>query len=92
LFALPTPEQLIAVRDGSASLPTPRTSDTNGPGKHGDGGMDLRTTVNRLLPTPMGRDYKDTGENTAYAEHAETHPQPTLPRIMMVLREESEEE
>jgi hypothetical protein len=23
--------------------PTPRTSDTNGPGRHGDGGLDLRT-------------------------------------------------
>jgi hypothetical protein len=32
-------------------LPTPRTSDTNGAGQHGDGGMDLRTTVS-LLPTP----------------------------------------
>ncbi|MFD7066099.1 hypothetical protein ACFV97_02560 [Streptomyces sp. NPDC059913] len=32
-------------------MPTPRTSDTNGPGVHGDGGMDLRTTVT-LLPTP----------------------------------------
>lgn len=32
-------------------LPTPRTSDTNGAGKHGDGGLDLRTTVS-LLPTP----------------------------------------
>ena len=32
-------------------LPTPRTSDTNGPGKHGDGGLDLRTAVT-LLPTP----------------------------------------
>lgn len=35
----------------AALLPTPRTSDTNGPGLHGDGGMDLRTTVT-LLPTP----------------------------------------
>lgn len=32
-------------------LPTPRTSDTNGPGLHGDGGMDLRTAVT-VLPTP----------------------------------------
>jgi hypothetical protein len=32
-------------------LPTPRTSDTNGPGAHGDGGLDLRTAVT-LLPTP----------------------------------------
>ena len=33
-------------------LPTPTSSDTNGPGAHGDGGMDLRTSV-ALLPTPM---------------------------------------
>ena len=32
-------------------LPTPRTSDTNGPGVHGQGGQDLRTVVD-LLPTP----------------------------------------
>jgi DNA (cytosine-5)-methyltransferase 1 len=35
-----------------ALLPTPATSDTNGPGAHGDGGLDLRTAVS-LLPTPM---------------------------------------
>lgn len=28
-----------------ATWPTPRTSDTNGPGRHGDGGLDLRTAV-----------------------------------------------
>ena len=32
-------------------LPTPRTTDTNGAGSHGDGGPDLRTVVS-LLPTP----------------------------------------
>jgi DNA (cytosine-5)-methyltransferase 1 len=32
-------------------LPSPRTSDTNGAGVHGDGGLDLRTAV-ALLPTP----------------------------------------
>lgn len=41
-------------------LPFPRTSDTNGAGVHGQGGMDLRTAVS-LLPTPavndMGRAY-----------------------------------
>lgn len=36
-------------------LPTPRTSDTNGPGHHGDGGVDLRTAVT-LLPTPKAGD------------------------------------
>ena len=42
----------VVIRDFHSSLlPTPRTSDTNGAGHHGDGGMDLRTTVS-LLPTP----------------------------------------
>lgn len=36
---------------GGRMLPTPRTSDTNGAGAHGDGGLDLRTAVT-LLPTP----------------------------------------
>jgi hypothetical protein len=40
--------------------PTPRSSDTNGPGLHGDGGMDLRTAV-LLVPTPNSRDWKDSG-------------------------------
>ena len=46
-------------------LPTPRTSDTNGPGDYGDGGQDLRTVVDllktptqHLLPTPTVRDDK----------------------------------
>ena len=37
-------------------LPTPRTSDTNGAGQHGDGGLDLRTAVTDLLPTPKAHD------------------------------------
>ena len=37
-----------------ATLPTPRTTDSQGPGLHGDGGMDLRTAVN-LLPTPRSQ-------------------------------------
>jgi DNA (cytosine-5)-methyltransferase 1 len=40
-----------------ALLPSPRTSDTNGAGHHGDGGMDLRTALS-LLPTPTSRDHK----------------------------------
>lgn len=36
-------------------LPSPRTSDANGAGTHGDGGLDLRTAVT-LLPTPMAAD------------------------------------
>lgn len=98
LFEHPMPALLISVRDGSVSLPTPRTSDTNGVGLHGDGGMDLRTAISvlptpraqnaesrntkpwvrpldqpqnlenalarlipELLPTPISRDWKDTG-------------------------------
>lgn len=38
-------------------LPTPRTSDTNGAGEHGTGGLDLRTAVDQL-PTPTARDHK----------------------------------
>jgi DNA (cytosine-5)-methyltransferase 1 len=36
-------------------LPAPRTSDTNGAGRHGQGGIDLRTAVS-LLPTPSVAD------------------------------------
>jgi hypothetical protein len=36
-------------------LPTPTVSEANGPGLHGDGGQDLRTTVS-LLPTPAVND------------------------------------
>jgi DNA (cytosine-5)-methyltransferase 1 len=48
---------------GVALLPTPRTSDTNGAGQHGDGGMDLRTTVT-LLPTPTAGDGMAGGVRT----------------------------
>jgi len=45
--------------DGDAAvlslLPSPRTSDANGAGLHGTGGMDLRTAVS-LLPTPAVND------------------------------------
>ena len=54
LYERATPALLIDVRAGSALLPTPTTSDRNGPGKHGDGGPDLRTTVS-LLPTPRAQ-------------------------------------
>jgi len=42
---------------GAVLLPTPRTTDGNGTGTHGDGGPDLRTVVS-LLPTPTSRDGK----------------------------------
>jgi len=40
---------------------TPRTSDTNGAGEHGDGGLDLRPQVeqNDWWNTPTSRDHKD---------------------------------
>lgn len=38
-----------------AFLPTPRTTDGHGPGVHGHGGQDLRTTVT-FLPTPSASD------------------------------------
>ncbi len=57
--ALPT---RVTGSSSSPLLPTPRTSDTNGPGLHGDGGLDLRTTVS-LLPTPAARDWKSGQSN-----------------------------
>jgi DNA (cytosine-5)-methyltransferase 1 len=45
-----------------ALLPTPRTSDANGTGQHGQGGMDLRTAV-ALLPTPRASDGEKGGPN-----------------------------
>ena len=41
-------------------LPTPRSSDCFGAGVHGDGGMDLRTTVT-MLPTPRAIDANHGG-------------------------------
>ena len=53
-----------AVVGGSSArlLPTPRTSDTNGAGSHGEGGVDLRTAVS-LLPTPRAGDGEKGGPN-----------------------------
>jgi DNA (cytosine-5)-methyltransferase 1 len=50
-------------------LPSPRTSDTNGAGHHGDGGMDLRTAVAEipLLPTPAA---ERGGRNKSASEGA----------------------
>lgn len=63
-----------------ALLPTPRTSDQNGPGVHGTGGMDLRTQVH-LLSTPAARDWKDTG---APSEFDRKSPQ-LLPTVLPLL-------
>lgn len=42
--------------------PTPRNSDQFGPGTHGDGGMDLRTTV-ALWPTARAEDSESCGNH-----------------------------
>lgn len=58
-------------------LPTPRTSDTNGAGVHGDGGMDLRTAVS-LLPTPRatrGGSATETMYSLGGARTDESRPQ-----------------
>lgn len=57
------------VRDGAEPpaltlLPTPRTTDMNGAGHHGTGGMDLRTAAS-LLPTPRATDGTKGGPNQA---------------------------
>ena len=45
-----------------SSWPTPRTSDTNGAGDHGDGGMDLRTVAQLTgWPTPRAEDSESSG-------------------------------
>lgn len=45
-----------------ANLPAPKASDTNGPGQHGTGGLDLRTAV-MSLPTPRASDGPHDGPN-----------------------------
>lgn len=65
LFERPTSAPRTGGSGGSSSrglLPTPRTSDTNGAGSHGDGGPDLRTAVS-LLPTPRATDGTKGGPN-----------------------------
>ena len=53
--------ELLLAGQAVSLLPTPRTSDTNGAGEHGTGGMDLRTAV-ELLPTPTTRDHKGANQ------------------------------
>lgn len=52
--------------DAVLTLPTARTSDANGSGTHGDGGLDLRTTI-ETLPTPRATDYKRNGSAGEFA-------------------------
>lgn len=62
LYERPTLVPRIVVTGGSA-LPTPTTSDANGPGAHGDGGPDLRTKISDLFPTPAVTDMKGGSPN-----------------------------
>lgn len=52
------------IETGGRLLPTPRTTDMNGPGAHGTGGMDLRTAVT-LMPTPTAADSNSSGGSSA---------------------------
>ena len=77
------PEAAPLLPEPAPLLPSPRTSDTNGAGRHGDGGLDLRTaitmlpTTTSLLPTPavndMGASYTpeewDAWTDRMKAEH-----------------------
>ena len=65
-YALRTSGRRTAATGSSSSrlLPTPRTSDTNGAGAHGQGGPDLRTAVTLLL-TPRASDGTNGGPNQA---------------------------
>ena len=47
-----------------STLPTPRSTDGNGPGRHGDGGLDLKTAVS-LLPTPRATRGRSATETVA---------------------------
>ena len=48
------------IESGGRLLPSPRTTDMNGPGVHGTGGQDLRTTIS-LLPTTTAMDAHASG-------------------------------
>jgi DNA (cytosine-5)-methyltransferase 1 len=52
------------VSSPSGLMPTPRSTDANGAGQHGDGGLDLRTAVT-LLANPRATRGGSTTENAA---------------------------
>lgn len=54
-------------------MPTPRTSDRNGVGAHGEGGPDLRTTI-ALLPTPNASDSKGSGATQGRMRNGRPRP------------------
>jgi DNA (cytosine-5)-methyltransferase 1 len=60
-------------------MPTPRSTDTNGAGQHGDGGLDLRTAVSllpthgALLPTPAATDARGARNSTSGRQEGSQH-------------------
>ena len=57
-------------------LPSPRTSDANGAGAHGTGGLDLRTAV-ALLPTPTTQPMTGNGHARNLGREVALLPTPT---------------
>lgn len=58
---------------GLVTLPTPRSSDTNGAGGHGSGGLDLRTAMSLLPATYNSRARRITSETVSRrSAHAAT--------------------
>jgi hypothetical protein len=64
------------LREQVRLLPSPRTSDTNGPGEHGTGGPDLRTAV-ALLPTPTTQPSTGNGHARNLGKEVALLPTPT---------------
>lgn len=68
-YELPTWEPHMAGSGSLSLLPSVTVSDANGPGLHGTGGMDLRTTIS-MLPTPRAT-RGGSGTETMYRFGAE---------------------
>lgn len=60
------------IGSGGRLLPTPRTTDMNGPGVHGTGGVDLRTAVT-MMPTPGAYDGERGGSQHPDKRRAGNH-------------------
>ncbi len=58
---------LISKLRGWKQFPTPKAQNANGPGIHGQGGMDLQTTV-QIFPTPQSRDWKGKNQRAHLQE------------------------
>ena len=50
-------------------LPTPRSSDTNGAGVHGNGGLDLRSAID-ILPTPRATNMENRQSERYWGKYA----------------------